>query len=87
MKNPDQGLVYLVPPLTFNSYFRAKNVVRVFASGWENLQMQNDMKLFISDHADWTDTLQLIRNVNPSEIWTLHGDGKYLKNFLMIKYQ
>jgi len=81
MKNPDQGFVYLVPPLTFNSYFRAKNVLRVFASGWENLQMQNDVKLFISDHADWTDTLQLIENVNPSEVWTLHGDGRHLKTF------
>ncbi|HCN82464.1 MAG TPA: exonuclease, partial [Sphingobacteriaceae bacterium] len=49
MKEPDRGYVYLVPPFTFNSYFKAKNVLRVFASGWENLQVQNDMKLFISD--------------------------------------
>jgi putative mRNA 3-end processing factor len=81
MKNPEQGFVYLVPPLTFNSYFRAKNVLRVFASGWENLQLQNDIRLFISDHADWSDILQLIEHVNPKEIWTLHGDGRHLKLF------
>lgn len=81
MKNSGQGFVYLVPPLTFNSYFRAKNVLRVFASGWENLQVQNDMKLLISDHGDWNDTLELVRNTDPSEIWTLHGDGRHLKAY------
>jgi len=81
MKEPDRGYVYLVPPFTFNSYFKAKNVLRVFASGWENLQVQNDMKLFISDHADWEDTLELITHVSPSEIWTLHGDGRHLQSF------
>ena len=80
MKEPDRGYVYLVPPFTFNSYFRAKNVLRVFASGWEGLQVQNDMKLFISDHADWADTLELIKHVNPLEVWTLHGEGKHLKS-------
>lgn len=81
MKEPDKGFVYLVPPFTFNSYFRTKNVMRVFASGWDNLQGQNDMKLFISDHADWEDILELIKNAEPSEIWTLHGDGKHLQSF------
>lgn len=81
MKEPDRGYVYLVPPFTFNSYFKAKNVLRVFASGWENLQVQNDMKLFISDHADWEDTLELINHVDPSEIWTLHGNGRHLQSF------
>src|SRR5690606_37172973 len=35
MKDTGTGLVYIVPPMTFDSYFRAKNVVRVFASGWQ----------------------------------------------------
>jgi putative mRNA 3-end processing factor len=79
MKSPDQGFVYIVPPLTFNSYFRAKNVVRVFASGWENLQTQNQTKLFISDHVDWDDILEMIKQVKPREVWTLHGDGRALQ--------
>src|SRR5690606_36443113 len=80
MKSPDQGFVYIVPPLTFESYFRAKNVLRVFASGWKKLQHQNDLELYISDHADWNDILLSIENVQPKEVWTLHGDGSYLKN-------
>jgi putative mRNA 3-end processing factor len=81
MKSPNQSLVYLVPPLTFESYFRAKNVLRVFASGWKKLQSQNDLELYISDHADWNDLIETIAKVNPQEIWTLHGDGSHLKNY------
>lgn len=79
MKEPDQNYVYLVPPLTFNSYFRAVNVCRAFASGWQKLQNNNDMQLLISDHVDWNDILEMIGKVKPQEIWTVHGDGKHLK--------
>ncbi|MFM6975772.1 MAG: MBL fold metallo-hydrolase [Sphingobacteriaceae bacterium] len=80
MKHPDQNYVYLVPPMTFNSYFRANNVCRAFASGWKNLQTNNDLQLFISDHVDWNDILKMIDRVKPQEIWTVHGNGNHLKN-------
>ncbi|MXV15869.1 MBL fold metallo-hydrolase [Hufsiella ginkgonis] len=73
-----KNYVYIVPPLTFNSYFRAKNVLRVFASGWKKLHHQNDITLLISDHADWNDILAIITEVEPKEVWTLHGDGRHL---------
>ncbi|MFA6944925.1 MAG: MBL fold metallo-hydrolase [Pedobacter sp.] len=79
MKQPDQNMVYIVPPLTFNSYIRAKNVVRAFASGWLRLQTNNDLQLLISDHVDWNDILFMLREVEPKEVWTLHGNGRYLK--------
>lgn len=79
MKKNDQGYIYLVPPLTFNSYFRAKNLIKAFASGWAYLQQRNDISLYISDHVDWLDILSYIEKVKPKEIWTLHGDGKDLK--------
>ena len=85
MKLPGQNFVYLVPPMTFDSYFRATNVIRVFASGWKKLQAQNDMELFISDHVDWNDILHMIDKVKPKEIWTLHGNGTHLKAFLNNK--
>lgn len=71
--------VYLVPPITFNSYARAKNVLRVFASGWKRLQQNNDLTLYISDHVDWQDLLSFIGKTKPREIWTVHGDGRALK--------
>lgn len=79
MKDGRANKIYLVPPLTFNSYFKAKNVLKAFASGWERLQRQNDIELYISDHVDWKDILYFIDNVGPKQVWTVHGDGRYLK--------
>jgi len=81
MKNQD-GYVYLVPPFTFDSYFRATGVKRLFASGWKNLQVNQQDTLFISDHADWNDVLKAIEEVNPQQLWTLHGEGSHLKEHL-----
>lgn len=81
IKEHPENVIYLVPPLTFNSYFRAKNLLKVFASGWKGLQSKNDMELFISDHVDWPDILNTIDVVDPQEIWTLHGDGKALVDY------
>lgn len=78
MKTGTANNIYLVPPMTFNSYSRARNVIRVFASGWERLQKHNDMDLFISDHVDWDDILGYVQRVNPKQIWTIHGDGRHL---------
>jgi putative mRNA 3-end processing factor len=73
------GYVYIVPPFTFDSYYRATGVKRLFASGWRNLQVNQQDTLFISDHADWNDILSTIEHTCPRQIWTLHGDGYYLK--------
>lgn len=78
MKEQNQ-YIYLVPPFTFDSYFRAKGVKRLFASGWKNLQTNEHDTLFISDHVDWNDILQCVNFVQPQQIWTLHGDGSHLK--------
>lgn len=78
MKGDEKNKVYLIPPLTFNSYRRAKNVLRVFASGWARLQASNDLSLYLSDHVDWEDILTFVKQVKPRAIWTLHGDGRQL---------
>ena len=89
MKQQLQGNVYLVPPMVFNSYIRAINVVRVFATGWKYLQQGNSHSLYISDHVDWNGIIQTIIQVKPKEVWTLHGDGKQLqahfKDKLIVK--
>ncbi len=74
--------VYLVPPFTFESYFKATGVKRLFASGWKNLQANQNDALFISDHVDWNDILQCIKFAEPKQVWTLHGDGRQLKAHL-----
>jgi putative mRNA 3-end processing factor len=76
--NPTQ-MVYLVPPMVYHSYSRAINVVRVFATGWQHLQKGNEIQLLVSDHADWNDILETIEAIQPTEVWTNHGDGRELK--------
>lgn len=89
MKNNSTDMIYIVPPMVFHSYFKAINVVRVFATGWKNLQNNNQIQLYISDHVDWKAILKTIEMVNPKEIWTTHGDGKSLvahfENNLAVK--
>jgi len=74
-----QEYVYIVPPFTFDSYINAKGVKRLFASGWKNLQVNSNDTLFISDHVDWNDILEAVKQVEPRQIWTLHGNGRHLK--------
>ncbi|MCJ8209987.1 exonuclease [Mucilaginibacter sp. RS28] len=80
MKQQDE-YVYIVPPFTFDSYIRATGVKRLFASGWKNLQVNQNDTLFISDHADWSDILAAVKLVKPQQIWTLHGNGERLKAY------
>ncbi|HXH99997.1 MAG TPA: hypothetical protein VNI52_06990 [Sphingobacteriaceae bacterium] len=86
MKEPRKGYIYIVPPMTFNHYFRAKNVLRVFASGWKRLHHQNDLELLISDHVDWNDILKMVDIVNPKELWTVHGNGDFLKGHFKDRF-
>jgi putative mRNA 3-end processing factor len=72
--------IYIVPPFTFDSYLRATGVKRLFASGWKNLQVNKQDTLFISDHADWADIIHTIEKTAPQQVWTLHGEGKHLKD-------
>lgn len=87
MKNNHEQQVYIVPPMVFHSYHKAINVVKAFASGWKNLQQQNGISLYISDHADWDAILETIKRVQPQQVWTLHGDGKQLKDYFRDKLE
>lgn len=87
MKQNQENQVYIVPPMVYNSYFKAVNVVRAFASGWKNLQEKNGISLYISDHADWNAILETIEKVKPKQVWTLHGDGKQLKAYFEGKLE
>jgi putative mRNA 3-end processing factor len=80
MKN-QQEYVYIVPPFTFDSYYRATGVKRLFASGWKNLQVNQNDTLFISDHVDWNDILRTVEMTAPKQIWTLHGEGHHLRKY------
>jgi putative mRNA 3-end processing factor len=81
MKQNPANMVYMVPPMVFRSYFKAINVIRVFATGWKHLQNNHEIQLYISDHADWNDILFTVEKVKPLQIWTNHGSGIQLKSY------
>lgn len=89
MKANVNQVIYLVPPLVYNSFSKALNMIRVFATGWKHLQHKNELQLYISDHVDWEDILLTVDKVKPTEIWTTHGSGlklkSYFENILIVK--
>lgn len=85
MKQNQTNMIYIVPPMVYNSYFRAINVIRVFATGWKNLQKNNEIQLYISDHVDWKAILQTINTVKPEQVWTTHGSGLELQTYFAPK--
>lgn len=85
MKNNPENLIYIVPPMVFNSNIKFLNVVKVFATGWKNLQNNNELQLYISDHVDWKAILKTIAVVTPKEVWTTHGSGVHLQNHFGVK--
>ena len=76
------GAICIVPPSGLLRYTRHSEVYRMFATGWKNSPVSCDGILRISDHADWTELLAVINQVNPRQIFTLHGDGSHLKRHL-----
>jgi putative mRNA 3-end processing factor len=48
------------------------------ASGWMRVrqrarQRNVELPIILSDHADWTELTDTIREVNPREVWVTHG--------------
>jgi putative mRNA 3-end processing factor len=74
--------IYIIPPSVLNAFPPSPNYLRGMVSGWDRLQQGMDLKIPISDHADWNDLLQTIKEVKPTYIYTIHGDGTILKKFL-----
>lgn len=77
--------VYLAPPYHFRNFRKSNRHFLAFASGWDKLQTRCDLKLMISDHADWNDIIKMVEFTNPKKIITLHGDGKMLRELMAGK--
>ncbi|MEC9344300.1 MAG: ligase-associated DNA damage response exonuclease [Pseudomonadota bacterium] len=74
------GAVVLGPPSAFQSPWvrRFADPLVAFASGWMQIrarirQRGVELPLVISDHCDWDELTQSIRDTGASEIWVTHG--------------
>ena len=79
-KDDMAGSIVIAPPSALNDRWsrRLPNPVTAMASGWMRVrgrarQRGVELPLIISDHADWNELTDTIRQVNPTETWITHG--------------
>ncbi|MBA2709706.1 MAG: ligase-associated DNA damage response exonuclease [Tatlockia sp.] len=79
LKN-SQGKIVFCPPGALHDRWsrRFANVKVSLASGWMQIRARAKQKgvelpLIISDHADWSELAETIKEVNPKEVWVTHG--------------
>lgn len=80
-----QGKIILAPPSALNELWsrRLPDPVSSFASGWMRVRTRArqrlvELPLIISDHADWDELTQTIREIAPAELWVTHGEEEAL---------
>ena len=74
------GQVVIGPPSSFGTPWarRFANPMIAFASGWMGVRQRIrqrgvEVPLVISDHSDWPELTQTIKDVGAGEIWVTHG--------------
>lgn len=75
-----RGQIVMGPPSCFNDNWgrRFPDPVPAFASGWMSVRQRAkqrgvELPLILSDHADWDELTQTVRDVDPEELWITHG--------------
>ncbi|MEM9738704.1 MAG: ligase-associated DNA damage response exonuclease [Pseudomonadota bacterium] len=75
-----RGGIVLGPPSAFRDKWgrRFPDPILSFASGWMRVRQRAkqsgvELPLIISDHADWNELTQTVRDVAPEELWVTHG--------------
>lgn len=74
------GQIVICPPSAIGATWarRFPDPLPVFASGWMRVRQRAkqrgvELPLIISDHADWDELTETVREVNPAELWVTHG--------------
>jgi putative mRNA 3-end processing factor len=86
------GHIIICPPGALNDRWsrRLPDPVTAMASGWMRIrqrarQRNVELPLVISDHADWDELTQTIRDVAPKEVWITHGREDALMHWCMTR--
>jgi putative mRNA 3-end processing factor len=83
----DEKAFYIVPPSYLKKYSLQPNVLSVFATGWKRSFYRCDRVLHISDHADWNGVLNVVTSSKAKKVYTVHGNGSLLKEYLKDKIE
>ena len=87
-----KGHVVVCPPSALNDRWsrRLPDPITAMASGWmrtrQRARQKNvELPLVVSDHADWDELTETIREVAPSEVWVTHGREEALVHWCMTR--
>jgi putative mRNA 3-end processing factor len=76
-----QGKIIIAPPSALNDLWsrRLPDPVTSFASGWMRVRTRArqrlvELPLIVSDHADWSELTQTVKEIAPAELWVTHGE-------------
>jgi putative mRNA 3-end processing factor len=79
-KDELKGAIIIAPPSALNDRWsrRLPDPITAMASGWMRIrqravQRNVELPLIISDHCDWLELTDTIRELSPSETWITHG--------------
>jgi putative mRNA 3-end processing factor len=86
-----RGAIVLSPPGALNDRWsrRLPDPITAMASGWMRVrqrarQRNVELPLVISDHADWDELTDTIRELAPSEVWVTHGREEALVHWCSL---
>ncbi len=89
-----EGEIVIAPPSSMSDIWsrRFADPLTAFASGWMAVrararQRQVELPLVISDHADWDELTQTIREISPGELWITHGSEDALLRWCELNGQ
>ena len=75
-----RGKIVIGPPSSFAARWgrRFPDPLLAFASGWMSVRQRAkqrgvELPLVISDHADWDELTQTVREVDPEDLWITYG--------------
>lgn len=79
-KDEMRGSIVVAPPSALNDRWsrRLPEPITAMASGWMRVrqrarQRNVELPLILSDHADWDELTDTLRELRPKEVWVTHG--------------
>jgi len=88
---PPAGAIVVAPPAAIDDRWsrRFADPLSCFASGWMRIRQRVrqrgvELPLIISDHADWGELTETIRNTQAAEVWVTHGREEALVRWCEI---
>ncbi|MEM6537581.1 MAG: ligase-associated DNA damage response exonuclease [Pseudomonadota bacterium] len=91
-KNEFAGQIVVGPPSAFADKWarRFSDPVACFASGWMRVRARAkqrgvELPIILSDHADWDELTDTVRDIQPEELWITHGREEALMRWAELE--